>query len=114
MPHEAIDRAIAAEVVKDARNGTAKNTPTPPSRLEPTSLAYWHKVNEGLKLAQEQMNRAVALEAEAQTLRASVTALQGAYESFFQHLSETHAFELQTTRISPEGVITRADSAVGQ
>jgi hypothetical protein len=104
MSSSKLDQAVA-EVTTESRNGSGQALP---SKIAQHDLAYWRKVNEGMRAAQDQLNQAAQLEEQAQRLRTNAIALQGAFESHLAYLGETYQFDARTTVPNAEGAINRS------
>lgn len=71
--------------------------------LEPSELAYFKRVSEGLV-------RAAQLDTEATTLHEQAVALRGAHDSWTAYLIERYQLDPATDEINPEtGAIERSE-----
>lgn len=74
---------------------SSTDTPTQDSQLEPSELAYFKKVSDGL-------TRSAQLATEAVNLERQATALRGAHESWVSYLVERYHLNPETDQIHPE------------
>ena len=71
--------------------------------------AYWRRVVAQASEANQHLQQAQLLEAQATDLRQQATMKLGAYESYRVHLYEALGIDEATGRITPEGVVVRND-----
>ena len=91
----------------DVIDGQVASEPSDTRRLDPSELAYFKKVADGLI-------RANQLEVEANRMLQEATGLRGAYESWTAHLAERYALDPShgPIQIDPEdGTIRRNGSS---
>lgn len=112
VPHPDLD-ALVSDLSQEPRG--IFTDPFPPklkkvvSAIDPAEVPYLQVVYKSHAEAQELLQRAMQLEAQALECRARATALVGSHDSYTTYLGSKYALIPGKDRIEADGRITRAD-----